>query len=162
RWILDQMEPFREHLAVAPQFWGEPFMSPYLKDMIRYARQKEIRLGFTTNGTLWDDDMIDFMIHENVQSLCVSMDGATKETYEKLILENWNYAKYRQFRHTHMDQEWMDIPICARCDSWACRSRRVVQTGDLIVYQFPYYQHFLPAPSGLSATPMADAAAAVV
>ena len=55
QWILEQMEPYKDYLCLAPQFWGEPFMSPYLKDMILYAKQKGIWLGFTTNGTLWDD-----------------------------------------------------------------------------------------------------------
>ena len=32
------MAPFSNHLVLAPQFWGEPFMSPYLKEMISAAR----------------------------------------------------------------------------------------------------------------------------
>ena len=278
QWILDQMEPYKDHLCIAPQFWGEPFMSPYLKDMILYARKKGIWLGFTTNGTLWDDEMIDFMIENGVYSLCVSMDGATKETYEQVrigasfekvvynlnrllerkkqlgsptpylqinmalfpenrheqekmiqdwlgkanmvsvsnhcvnsvvpeqhhrperipcptlweaihintngdvipccrdsgyeevmgnayetpVLEIWNNAKYRWFRQKHMLAEWNDIPICERCDSWGCRSKRTLRKGDLMIDQYPYYQHFRPAPAGLTNTPVADAAAALV
>src|SRR5207245_11347316 len=81
--ILEQMRPYRDALTIAPQFWGEPFMAPHLRDMILAAEETGIRLGFTTNGTLWDDSMIDFMIEHRVESLCVSMDGATKETYEQ-------------------------------------------------------------------------------
>jgi radical SAM protein with 4Fe4S-binding SPASM domain len=278
RWILEQLAPHRDHMSVAPQFWGEPFMSPYLKDMIRIARQHEIRLGFTTNGTLWDDDMIDFMIEQKVHSLCVSMDGATRETYEQVrigasfdkvianverllrrkrelgsptpylqinmalfpenrheqdkmvqdwlgrantvsisnhcvndvvpelhhritripcptlwdsmhintngdvipccrdsgyeevmgnayetpIAEIWNNDKYRSFRKKHMLQEWMDIPICSRCDSWTCRSRKVVRQGDLVIHQTPFYRHFTVVPGSVSNSIVGDAAAALV
>jgi radical SAM protein with 4Fe4S-binding SPASM domain len=272
------MEPYKDHVCVAPQFWGEPFMSPHLKDMILYARQKGIVVGFTTNGTLWDDEMIDFVIENKVASLCVSLDGATKETYEQVrigadfdkvlrnihrllerkaqlgsstpylqinmalfpenrheqekiiqdwlgkanmvqisnhcvnqvvpelhhrperipcptlwdamhintngdvipccrdsayeevmgnayetpILEIWNNAKYRWFRRKHMLAEWDDISICERCDSWACRSKRTVTKGDLMIDQYPYYQQFRAIPAGLANTPVADTAAALV
>jgi radical SAM protein with 4Fe4S-binding SPASM domain len=278
RWILDQLGPYRDSISVAPQFWGEPFMSPHLRDMILYAEEKGIRLGFTTNGTLWDDDMIDFMIKHKVQTLFVSMDGATRETYEQVrigasydklvhnlhrlierkkalgsatpyltinmalfpenrheqdkmiqdwlgranmvaisnhcvnnvvpelhfgleripcptlwdamhintngdvipccrdsgyeevmgnayetpILEIWNNDRYRLFRKKHMLREWMDIPICARCDSWTCRSKRIVRRGDLVIHQFPFYQQIVAVPAAVARTPIADAAAAVL
>jgi radical SAM protein with 4Fe4S-binding SPASM domain len=253
-------------------------MSPHLKDMILYAKEKGILLGFTTNGTLWDDDMIDFMIENKVYSLCVSMDGATKETYEQVrigasfekvihnlhrllerkaqlesstpylqinmalfpenrheqekmlqdwlgkanmvsisnhcvnsvvpelhhrperipcptlweamhintngdvipccrdssyeevmgnayttpIMEIWNNPKYRWFRQKHMLAEWDDIPICERCDSWMCRSKRTIIKDELMIQQYPYYQHFMPAPAGVVNTPVVDAAAGLV
>jgi len=262
QWILEQMAPYKDYLCLAPQFWGEPFMSPYLKDMIRAARDRGFLLTFTTNGTLWDDDMIDFMIAQKVWALCVSMDGATKETYEQVrigasydkvvyninrllerkkalnsptpylqinmalfpenrheqqkmiddwmgkadfvsisnhcvnnvvpelhfrpervpcptlwtamhintngdviaccrdssyeevmgnayetpILDIWNNEKYRYFRKTHLIGAWDDIPMCVRCDSWACRSKRVLRQGDMLVNQYPFYQHFMPIP----------------
>ncbi len=271
RAILDQLEPYKKHLSIAPQFWGEPFMSPYLKDMIREGCSRGYTLGFTTNGTLWDDAMIDFMIEQQVQIICVSLDGATKATYEQVrigadfdkvianlnrllerkrelgsqlpylqinmalfpenrheqeklvrdwlgranvvsvgnncvnnvvpelhfrperipcptlwlgmhintngdvvaccndtryeevmgnvfttpILEVWNNEKYRRFRTMQLRREWMDIPMCVRCDSWSCRSRRYVRQGDLLVSQFPFYQHIMP--SFIPAVPAAPA-----
>jgi radical SAM protein with 4Fe4S-binding SPASM domain len=278
RSIIDQIQPYRDFLCVAPQFWGEPFMSPYLKEMIRYAKANGVRLSFTTNGTLWDDEMIDFMIEQKVDALCVSMDGATKETYEQVrigasydkvvrnlnrllrrkrelgsavpylqinmalfpenrheqdklvqdwlgranvvsisnhcvnsvvpelhhrpdripcptlwegmhintngdviaccrdssyeevmgnvyttpILDVWNNEKYRLFRKKHMLREWMDIPICGRCDSWTCKTRRVVRQGDLLIHQYPFYQHIHPVPGDVSKTVFSDAAASLV
>jgi radical SAM protein with 4Fe4S-binding SPASM domain len=273
-WILEQMAPYKDHLWLAPQFWGEPFMSPYLKDMIRAARDKGMMLSFTTNGTLWDEDMIDYLIRQGVYAICVSMDGATKETFEQVrigasfekvvdnlhrllkrkaelksatpylqinmalfpenrheqeklladwmgkadfvsisnhcvnnvvpelhyrpdripcptlwqamqintngdviaccrdssyeevmgnayetpILEIWNNAKYRHFRAKHIKREWTDIPMCVRCDSWSCRSRRVERAGNLLVNTYPFYKHFLPVPAGIDAAAPAPAA----
>jgi radical SAM protein with 4Fe4S-binding SPASM domain len=268
-WILEQMSPYVGHAFLAPQFWGEPFMSPYLKDMILAARAKGFMLSFTTNGTLWDDEMIDFLIHQGVYAVCVSMDGATKETYEQVriganydkvignlhkllkrkqdlgsktpylqvnmalfpenrhekekllrdwtgkadfisvsnhcvnsvvpelhyrperipcptlwqamhintngdviaccrdssyeevmgnayttpILDIWNNDKYRYFRKKHLLHEWMDIPMCVRCDSWGCRSKRVVRRDNYLVHQYPFYEHFIPVPEGMEDLP---------
>ncbi len=278
RALLDQLEPYRDDVNVAPQFWGEPFMSPHLRDMITYARHKGIRLCFTTNGTLWDDELIDFMIREGVNLLCVSLDGATRETYEQVrigarfetvvrnlnrlierkqalgsptpylqinmalfpenrheqdrliqdwlgranvvsisnhcvnnvvpelhfrperipcptlwegmhintngdviaccndtryeevmgnvfttpILDVWNNEKYRDFRGKHLRRQWTDIPMCVRCDSWACKTRQVVRQGGLLIHQTPFYRHFAPAPGECSETPVGDAAATVL
>lgn len=256
QWILDQMEPFREHMAIAPQFQGEPFMAPHINEMISYARQKKFCVGFTSNATLWNDEIIDFMIDQEVSGLCVSLDGATKETYERVriganfdtvvrnlnrlverkeqrgvlhpslainmtlmpenrheeeklladwlgkaerisinntcinhvvpekfheperypcpflwegvhILTNgdviaccrdsdyeevmgnayatpmqdiWNGEKYRRFRMLHALKRWNEIPICARCDTWMCKTKKTVGDGNRMVLQYPFYR----------------------
>src|SRR5207248_2365575 len=70
-------------------------------------------------------------------------------------LEIWNNEKYRHFRRKHLLREWMDIPICARCDSWSCRSKQVVRKGDLVVHQTPFYRHMTPVPLEADAPPAA-------
>lgn len=84
KWIIDQMEPYREYISIAPQFQGEPFMFPDIKEMIRYSKGRSFSVGFTSNALLWDEEIIRFMIENNVNQVCVSIDGASKETYEKI------------------------------------------------------------------------------
>lgn len=90
KWIVDQMEPYREYVSIAPQFQGEPFLSPDMKAMIEYSRSKQMIFGFTSNATLWTEDSIRLMVDQRVDSVVVSLDGATKETFENVrIGANW-------------------------------------------------------------------------
>jgi radical SAM protein with 4Fe4S-binding SPASM domain len=258
KWILDQMEPYREYMSIAPQFQGEPFMAPQINEMISYARRKGFCVGFTSNATLWNEKVVDFLIDEEVNNLCVSLDGATKETYEAVriganfdtvvsnlnklverkmergsvlpwlainmtlmpenrhqqeqmldewlgkaylvsinntcinhvvpekfhqperypcpflwegvhiltngdviaccrdsdyeevmgnsfvtpILEIWNGSKYRHFRTLHATKRWNEIPICARCDTWMCKTKKTFGDGDRMVFQYPFYRQY--------------------
>ena len=262
KYILDQMVPYKDHMSIAPQFQGEPFMAPHINEMISYARGKGFCVGFTSNATLWNDDVVDFMIDHEVNNLCVSLDGATKDTYEAVrigakfetvvgnlnklvqrklergsqlpwlavnmtlmpenrhqqkqlldewlgkaylvslnntcinhvvpekfhqperypcpflwegvhiltngdviaccrdsdyeevmgnsydtpILDIWNGEKYRKFRMLHATKRWNEIPICARCDTWMCKTRKTVSEGERMVFQYPFYRQYV-APS---------------
>lgn len=95
KWIVDQVAPYKDYIGICPQFQGEPFMSPYIREMIDYGKGKDIPLGFTTNALLWTDEYIKHMIDANVNNICVSIDGATKETYEKIRIGG-NYEKMVQ------------------------------------------------------------------
>lgn len=67
---------------------GDPFGSPHFRKLLRefeptkYPKLKAIHLH--TNGMLWDKEMWDTMqnIHNFVKSAEISIDAATKETYE--------------------------------------------------------------------------------
>lgn len=70
-------------------FGGEPLLnSEVIKQTVFYAREKEKsynkRIGFTmtTNGTLLDDDMIDFA-NEHMDNVVISLDGR-KEVNDKM------------------------------------------------------------------------------
>jgi Iron-sulfur cluster-binding domain len=82
--------------------------------------------------------------------------------YGAPLLGVWNNDKYRLFRKKHMLREWTDIPICTRCDSWTCKTKRVVREGDLLIHQYPFYQHFHAVPGEVSKTLLSDTAASVV
>ena len=258
--ILDQMAPYKEFMSIAPQFQGEPFMSPHIHEMISYAREKGFCVGFTSNATLWSDEIIDFLIDQEVNNLCVSLDGATKDTYEQVrigakfetvvgnlnklamrklekgsalpwisinmtlmpenrhqqeqllaewlgkaymvsinntcinhvvpekfhqpdrypcpflwegvhiltngdviaccrdsdyeevmgnaystpMLDVWNGEKYRRFRMLHATKQWNDIPICARCDTWMCKTKKTIKENERIVFQYPFYRQIMP------------------
>ncbi len=265
--ILDQMVPYKDYMSIAPQFQGEPFMAPHINEMISYARSKGFCVGFTSNATLWNDEVVDFLIDQEVNNLCVSLDGATKDTYEKVrlgakfetvignlnrlverklergsltpylsinmtllpenrhqqkqlldewlgkaymvsvnntcinhvvpekfhqperypcpylwegvhiltngdviaccrdsdyeevmgnayetpMLEIWNAPKYRSFRMLHATKRWNEIPICARCDTWMCKTKKTVNEGDRMVLQYPFYRQYVAQSNELNA-----------
>lgn len=64
--------------------WGEPFLNPQIYDMIRYARERGIKLISSTNGHLFaQGDHADRVVRSGLDTLIVALDGITQETYEK-------------------------------------------------------------------------------
>lgn len=62
---------------------GEPTLNKNLPEMLRYIQQKKINLGLITNLSLpMSKELINVI--RNVDDLTVSIDGASKETYEKI------------------------------------------------------------------------------
>jgi radical SAM protein with 4Fe4S-binding SPASM domain len=61
---------------------GEPLLSPHLLDMVRYAGERGIEVGFNTNGTLLTRAIADQLVEIGCGWLHVSLDGATGATYE--------------------------------------------------------------------------------
>lgn len=64
---------------------GEPLMCSYLEDVFKMCRRYGLRLSMTTNGLLIPE--IIGMIKKYprvIRSMAFSIDGATKETYEKI------------------------------------------------------------------------------
>src|SRR5262249_36386151 len=62
---------------------GEPFLVPEIERFLEIFRSYGIRLNATTNGTLVTERLAR-MIGESFSELIVSMDGATRETFEWL------------------------------------------------------------------------------
>ena len=61
------------------------FCNPELKQIIRFAYEKKIKL-FAVNGVnlnMISDEIIESLIKYQFQKIRVSIDGATQETYEK-------------------------------------------------------------------------------
>ncbi|HVM41394.1 MAG TPA: radical SAM protein [Acidimicrobiia bacterium] len=63
---------------------GEPLLVPHLVEMIRYASDRGITVGFNTNGTLLTRDRARRLVDAGLSWLHVSLDGATAETYESI------------------------------------------------------------------------------
>jgi len=64
--------------------WGEPLMHPQLFDMIRYGKRAGIRMETSTNITLLDEERGRQVLDAELDVLYLAMDGATKETYERV------------------------------------------------------------------------------
>jgi radical SAM protein with 4Fe4S-binding SPASM domain len=63
---------------------GETLLHPKAIDMIKYMKKKDLSVELATNGTVLDEDMSKKLIKSGLDSLWLSFDGATKETYEKI------------------------------------------------------------------------------
>jgi radical SAM protein with 4Fe4S-binding SPASM domain len=77
--IVDDVPPLRR---LTLQGLGEPLLSPYLMDMLRYATARDIAVGFNTNATLLTRARADALVRAGLSWLHVSLDGATAGTYE--------------------------------------------------------------------------------
>lgn len=61
---------------------GEPLLAPHLLDMIRYAAERGVEVGFNTNGVLLDREWSRDLVAAGAGWVHVSLDGATAATYE--------------------------------------------------------------------------------
>jgi radical SAM protein with 4Fe4S-binding SPASM domain len=79
RALLDDLPDVR---VVTLQGLGEPLMAPDLFRMIDYCKSRKISCGFNSNATLLTRRLSERVVKAGVDWLHVSLDGATKETYE--------------------------------------------------------------------------------
>jgi len=63
---------------------GEPLLNPEIFDIIRFAKSKGLTIGFATNATLLDERITQEVLSSRLDWLNISLDGATKETYEMI------------------------------------------------------------------------------
>lgn len=63
--------------------WGEPLLNPNIWEMAAMAKRDDRSVGVTTNGTLLDEQATRQVLRL-VDVLAVSIDGATRDTYEKI------------------------------------------------------------------------------
>lgn len=63
---------------------GEPLLNPHLIAYIRELADAGVDVSFNTNATLIDQDKADAIAAAGASHVTVSIDGATRETYEKI------------------------------------------------------------------------------
>ena len=68
---------------IALSGFGEPFMNPHLLEMVSYAKRKGISVLTTSNFTL-THKMSAKIVKSGLDLIKISIDAATKETYEKI------------------------------------------------------------------------------
>jgi len=85
------MELFRRLLDGTPglsrltlQGLGEPLLQPHLFEMIRYAKDRGIEVGFNTNAMLLTRPRAERLVALELDWLHVSLDGATAPTYQSI------------------------------------------------------------------------------
>lgn len=91
--FVEQLDEFIPHIKEAKFYGGEPFLIPvYFKiwDKI-IALNPTTQIFVITNGTCWNARIEEYLNKGNFD-LAVSIDGATKETYEH-IRKNANYEE---------------------------------------------------------------------
>lgn len=79
--LIDQASPYI--LSLLLYFQGEPFLHPHLFDMIRYAVNHNVYTITSTNGHFLDSSRAKATISSGLHRIIISMDGITRETYEK-------------------------------------------------------------------------------
>ena len=63
---------------------GENFLNKDFMKMVRYAKSKNILVDFFSNFCLVDENISKELIEIGINKIYLSIDGATKETYEKI------------------------------------------------------------------------------
>jgi len=98
RKIVDEIADRAPDTEVWPTFYGEALLlGMKMIDRLRYAAKRGLtNLVLNTNGTMLSDELIRGLCHSGLKRLIISMDGFTRQTFEK-IRKKANYEKvYRQ------------------------------------------------------------------
>jgi radical SAM protein with 4Fe4S-binding SPASM domain len=79
--VVDALPDLRK---LTLQGLGEPLLAPDFFRMVEYATARGIRTGFNTNGTFLTPPASERLVALGVDWLHVSLDGATRQTYESI------------------------------------------------------------------------------
>jgi MoaA/NifB/PqqE/SkfB family radical SAM enzyme len=82
RRIVDEIGPLVGSAVL--HSWGEPLMHPHLFEMIRLGKRAGMRMETSTNITLLNEERARAVLDAGLDVLYLAMDGATKETYERV------------------------------------------------------------------------------
>lgn len=82
RAIIDEIGPLTSSAVL--HSWGEPMMHPELFEMIRYGKRAGMRMETSTNITLLNEERARQVLDAELDVLYLALDGATKETYERV------------------------------------------------------------------------------
>lgn len=83
--IIDKLKKYRG-LYFTLHIDGEPLMDPLLFNRIKYIKKnlKKAKIHFNTNVVLMNEDKIKKILDSGLDSITFSLDGTTKEVYEKV------------------------------------------------------------------------------
>lgn len=82
RHLLDEIMAAKP--LVQPNMYGEPLLIPALRERILEMRARGIAIAFNTNGLILSDEVAAMVVELQVDSVFVSLDAATPETYRKI------------------------------------------------------------------------------
>lgn len=83
RKIVEQVLPYAGWATLSCQY--EPFMSSYFDQIVDVVASSPCPLGMTTNATLLTEQRARKLLqHPTIRGLSISIDGATKETFESI------------------------------------------------------------------------------
>ncbi len=89
--IVDQIFPYAESAGIACQY--EATMSRHFEEALDIIGKGPLdQVGIVSNATLWSERRIALMLdNPNINYIAVSIDGGTKETYERIRVNgNWD------------------------------------------------------------------------
>lgn len=76
---------------------GEPFLRPDFWDIANRVRELGMDLSIITNGTIFNEDFFPRLVSLSPRAVAVSLDGAKKETHEKIRGVSGCYEKSWKF-----------------------------------------------------------------
>ncbi len=79
--IIDQTAPYLLNLFL--YFQGEPLLHKNIIDLVKYASQKNIFTGLSTNAQLLDFNIARELVNSGLSYIIISVDGMAQQTYEK-------------------------------------------------------------------------------
>lgn len=96
RRLIDEIAENAPATEVWPTFYGEAMVLGYrVYAMLNYARMKGLtNVVLNSNGSLLSDEHIEFILDSGLQRFILSLDGFTKETFEKI-----RYTQYAKGKH---------------------------------------------------------------
>jgi len=80
--IIDEVKDVNRHIWL--HHFGEPALDKNLPAYIKYAKDCGIRTGISSNGTKLTKDISKKIIEAGLDEIIISLDGATRETYNKI------------------------------------------------------------------------------
>ncbi len=80
--LVSQLGRFPHLESVMFGGFGEPTAHPRILDMIRAVKGLGLRAEMTTNATLLDEALVDGLLRERLDTLWISLDGTTEESFE--------------------------------------------------------------------------------
>jgi MoaA/NifB/PqqE/SkfB family radical SAM enzyme len=107
--LVDQLRRLPHVESVMFGGFGEPTVHPRIVDMIREIMLLGLRAEMTTNATTLDDGLIDGLVAAGLDTLWISLDGTTEESFDVIragaslvrILENIKRLVRRNGRGGH-------------------------------------------------------------
>ena len=75
--------------------YGEPFITEEVYEMVSLAKQYGLNIKINTNGHYLNEKRILKLLEDPPQTLSISLDGATKEVYERVRV-NGNFEKVQK------------------------------------------------------------------
>lgn len=66
--------------------WGEPLLNQEVYDMIQYAHRRRVKVKISSHLNLLDEDKAERLVKSGLDSLIVSLDGASQETYQRYMV----------------------------------------------------------------------------
>jgi len=83
RKIIDNCQKLKMK-SVTLSFFGEPLLDKTLIGKIKYAKEKGLIVAFYSNASLLNEEWARDLIESRLDGITISMDGYSKETYEKI------------------------------------------------------------------------------
>ena len=135
---------------------GEAFMNPDLKKIIEYAYSKNMRITMN-NGVNFNnasEELIETLVKCKVKKMCISLDGASQESYEK-YRRNGNFDrvinniklinKYKKKYHSTEPELIWQFVIMNHNQHEIEKARKMAEENDMTIdYHADWSEEFKP------------------